>query len=102
MIHVIATITVVPGSRPAFLKHFHALVPHVHAEVGCIEYGPTIDIASDMGGQIPLRDNVVIVVERWATLKDLQAHHVAPHMQPFRESVKGLVESVSLQVTETA
>ena len=43
MIHVIATIDLVEGQRAAFLKEFHALVPLVRAEAGCLEYGPAID-----------------------------------------------------------
>ncbi|MBI1830559.1 MAG: antibiotic biosynthesis monooxygenase, partial [Planctomycetes bacterium] len=46
MIHVIATITVKPGKRDAFLAEFHRIVPAVHAEAGCIEYGPSVDVAS--------------------------------------------------------
>ena len=55
MIHVIATITVKPGKRDAFLAEFHRIVPAVHAEAGCIEYGPTVDVASGLSMQAPLR-----------------------------------------------
>ncbi len=48
MIHVIATIELNPGAREEFLKHFHALVPLVHQEAGCLEYGPTVDAATDI------------------------------------------------------
>src|SRR5271166_4697253 len=40
MIHVVAIITAKPGMREAILKEFRANVPAVHAEDGCIEYGP--------------------------------------------------------------
>jgi Antibiotic biosynthesis monooxygenase len=43
MIHVVAIITAKPGMREAILKEFRANVPAVHAEQGCIEYGPAID-----------------------------------------------------------
>ena len=48
MIHVVAIITAKSGMRDAILKEFHANMPAVHAEKGCIEYGPAID--ADMGG----------------------------------------------------
>ena len=48
MIHVIAIITTQPGKREEVLGHFRANVPAVHAEEGCIEYGPTVD--ADTGG----------------------------------------------------
>ncbi|HEY3969666.1 MAG TPA: putative quinol monooxygenase [Planctomycetaceae bacterium] len=100
MIHVIATIELVEGQRAAFLKEFQALVPQVRAEVGCLEYGPTIDVASGMAAQGSPRDNVVTVVEKWSDLAALQAHSVAPHMEAYRPRVKHLVRSTKLQVLE--
>ena len=43
MIHVLAIITAKPGMREAILKAFRANMPAVHAEQGCIEYGPAIE-----------------------------------------------------------
>jgi quinol monooxygenase YgiN len=43
MIHVVAIITAKPGNREAILEAFRANVPAVHAEAGCIEYGPATD-----------------------------------------------------------
>jgi quinol monooxygenase YgiN len=100
MIYVIATVEVKPGKREAFLAEFHKNMPNVHAEKGCIEYGPTVDIASGLKAQIPMRENVVTIVEKWESLPDLQAHVVAPHMGTYRERVKDLVNGVTLQVLE--
>lgn len=102
MIHVIATIRVAAGRRADFLKEFHALVPAVKAEAGCIAYGPTIDVASGIPVQGALREDVVTVVEQWKDIPALQAHLVAPHMQAYREKVKGLVLGMDLQVLEPA
>ena len=43
MIHVVAIITAKSGMRDAILKEFHDNMPAVHAEKGCIEYGPAVD-----------------------------------------------------------
>ena len=43
MIHVVAIITAKPGQRGAILEAFRANMPAVHAEDGCIEYGPATD-----------------------------------------------------------
>jgi quinol monooxygenase YgiN len=102
MIHVIATIELAPGGREAFLKEFHALVPHVKAEDGCIAYGPTVDVASGIPVQGALRADVVTVVEQWRDVPALQAHLVAPHMQAYRGRVKDLVRGMQLQVLEPA
>lgn len=98
MIHVIATIELAEGKRQAFLDEFHKLVPLVRAEEGCLEYGPAIDVATDIGAQIPLRENVVTVIEKWSGLPALKAHLVAPHMQEYRPRVKDFVKSTKLQV----
>ncbi|MES1213795.1 MAG: putative quinol monooxygenase [Singulisphaera sp.] len=102
MIHVIATIHLTPGRRTEFLKEFHALVPLVKAEKGCIDYGPTVDVASGIPVQGALRDDVVTVVEKWQDLDCLRAHLVAPHMQTYRTKVKDLVRDMQLQVLEPA
>jgi quinol monooxygenase YgiN len=102
MIHVIATIELVDGKRQAFLQEFRKLVPFVRAEAGCLEYGPAVDVASGIGAQVPLRENVVTVVEKWADLPALKAHLVAPHMQEYRPRVKEIVKSTTLQVLEPA
>ena len=102
MIHVIATIQVHPGQRAAFLKEFHQLVPLVRAEQGCLEYGPTIDVASGIAAQPPVRNDVVVVVEKWESLPALEAHLAAPHMLAYREKVKDLVTSVELRVLAPA
>ena len=102
MIHVIATITVKAGKRDAFLAEFHRIVPAVHAEAGCIEYGPTVDVASGLSMQGALRENVAIIIEKWASLDALKAHTQAPHMAAYRVAVKDLVESVTLQILAPA
>lgn len=102
MIHVIATIHLNPGTRKAFLEEFHRLMPQVHAEAGCIEYGPTIDVATDFANPTPFREDVAVIVEKWSDLNALQAHSVAPHMDVYRARVKDLVKSVELQVLEPA
>ena len=102
MIFVIATIEVKPGKREAFLAEFHKLMPKVHKEKGCIEYGPTVDAKTDIKAQIPLRENAVTIMEKWESLAALQAHLAAPHMGEYREAVKDIVKSVTLQILQPA
>jgi quinol monooxygenase YgiN len=100
MIFVIATIEVKPGKREAFLAEFNKNVPNVRAEKGCVEYGPTIDAKTDIKAQIPLRENVVTIVEKWESLQALHAHLVAPHMATYRERVKDYVVGATLQILD--
>ena len=102
MIHVIATIELNPGTRDAFLAEFHGLVPLVHAEDGCIEYGPTVDVASGAAAQPPVRPDVVVVVEKWSSLAALDAHSKAPQMNAYRPKVKDFVKSVTLHILQPA
>lgn len=102
MIYVIATIDLTPGKRTEFLECFGRLAPLVRAEDGCLEYGPTIDVATSIAAQDEPRENTVTVVEKWESIEALEAHLIAPHMNEYRVEVKSLVSSVSLQVLEPA
>ncbi len=100
MIHVIATVEVRPGKREALLAEFRKNVPNVRAEKGCIEYGGALDLKTDIKAQIPMRDNVFTVVEKWESLEALKAHLATPHMASYRERTKDLVEKVTLQILQ--
>src|SRR3954453_9346801 len=98
MIHVLATITLEPGRRAAWLAEFKKLIPLVQAEDGCIEYGVGVDVATGIPAQGPLADDEAVVVEKWASIDALKAHGVAPHMAAYRERVQGMVAGVKLRV----
>lgn len=100
MIHVVATITLHPGTRPAFLDVFRWLTPLVQAEPGCIEYQAAIDIPTTLAVQEGPRDDAVIVVEKWESLEALYAHTSAPHMTDYRTQVRDYVIGVSLEIME--
>src|SRR6266404_1587455 len=102
MIHVIATIEVAPGNREDLLAEFRRLVPLVRAEAGCIEYGPAVDVPVSLAMPTPVRDNTVVVVEKWESLDALRAHMGAAHMQEYRSRVKDLVVKVQLQILQPA
>jgi quinol monooxygenase YgiN len=102
MIYVVATVELKDGKRNDFLKRVRQLVPKVRAENGCLDYGPAIDVPTGIKVQIPVRENVVTMVEKWTDLKALEAHLSAPHMQEYREDVKGMVLGIKLQVLEPA
>jgi len=102
MIHVIATIETVAGKREEFLKHFHDLIPKVLAEAGCLEYGPVIDLQTNLSAQPPVRPDVVTVIEKWEDLSALEQHLVAPHMADYRKLVKDLVVGTQVCVLEPA
>lgn len=102
MIFVLARIELAPGTRGQFLEEFHRLMPSVHAEAGCIEYGPAVDAETGMAKQAKLGEDVVMIVEKWESLPHLEAHLVAPHMTPYRERVKDMVRSTQLSILSPA
>ena len=102
MIHVIATIELQPGTREAFLTEFRKLVPEVHAEAGCLEYGPTVDADTGIPTQVKIGQDRVVIVEKWESLAHLKAHSSAPHMQGYRARVKDYVKGMELKVLAPA
>ena len=101
MICVIATIKAKAGQRNALLACIQDNLSNVHAEVGCVEYQPMVDTESSLGAQ-ELDEDAVIMIEKWETMSDLNAHAVAPHMLDYREKVEDIVESVSLKILTAA
>jgi quinol monooxygenase YgiN len=98
VIHVIATIELVPGSLDLFLVEFRKLTPQVRAEAGCIEYGATVDEPTTIAVQELAGPDTVIVVEKWASVESLQDHLTAPHMKDYRPRVQDFVKGVKLRV----
>ena len=101
MIHVTASIRIKEGCRDEYLARFKENLSNVRAEEGCIEYVPCVD--ADTGWKIQTVDpRRVTVLEKWASMEALRAHSRAPHMEGFRKKAGHLVESVTLQVGESA
>jgi quinol monooxygenase YgiN len=102
MIHVIATIELNSGTRDKFLAEFRKIVADVKAEVGCIEYGPTIDAETDIPSQLKIGPDKIAIIEKWEDWAALKAHLVAPHMVAYRPKVKEFVKSMELRVLSPA
>lgn len=102
MIHVIAVITAKPGQREAILEAFRANMPAVHAETGCIEYGPVIDAEGIGPFQTKLGPDAFMVVEKWESADALKAHAAAPHMAAYAARVKDLIASRVIHVLSPA
>ena len=76
MIYVIATTQVKPEGREAFIAGHKKCIAETLKEKGCIGYE----------GHTSIHDpNTYVVVERWETRDDLNAHGRAPHMKVWRE-----------------
>ena len=100
MIHVIATITAQPGTREQLVAAFQEVVPLVHAEAGCIEYGVAIDASTSIERQSDKGSDVLTVIEKWEDEAALKAHLVAPHMATFREKAGPFIAGMELHILE--
>ena len=97
-VHVVAVITAKSGMRDSILEAFRANMPAVHAEDGCIEYGPTIDAKGLGGFQTKFGDDSFVVIEKWASVDALKAHAAAPHMAAYAAKTKEMIESRVIHV----
>ena len=86
MIHVIAILTAKPGKREEVLAAFRANMPAVHAEKGCIEYGP----------------DTFVVIEKWQSLDHLKAHAASPHMAAYAAKTRDLLANREIHVLSPA
>ncbi len=102
MIHVVAVITAKPGNRDKILEAFRANMPAVHAEAGCIEYGPTVDSDGVGGFQTKFGPEVFLVLEKWESLDHLKAHAGSPHMANYGAKTKDLIASRVIHVLSPA
>ena len=102
MIHVIAVITAKPGMREAILTEFRANMPMVHAEQGCLEYGPAIDAEGLGPAHTPFGPDTFVVVEKWESPEALKAHAAAPHMAAYAARTRDMVASRIIHVLSPA
>jgi len=102
MIHVVAIITAKPGNREKILEAFRANVPAVHAEDGCIEYGPATDADGVGSFQTKFGPDTFLVLEKWESLEHLKAHAGSPHMAAYGAKTKDLIASRVIHVLSPA
>jgi len=99
MIHVLAVITAKPGQREKILEAFRANIPAVHAEAGCIEYGPVID-SSDSPSKYG--DDTFVVVEKWESPDHLKAHAASSHMAAYGAKTREFIASRVIHIMQSA
>ena len=102
IVHVVAVISAKQGKRSEVLKLFHANVPNVLAEDGCIEYLPAIDAKKAGGLQTEIGPDSFIVIEKWESLEHLKAHATAAHMKEYAFKVKDLLVDRTIHILAPA
>lgn len=100
MIHVIAVITTKPDKRSLVLEAFHDNIPAVLAETGCIEYQPVIDAENAIAAQDSIGEDTFVVIEKWNTMADLEAHSKSAHMAAYAKKVGGYISDRKVHVLQ--
>ena len=100
MIQVVAVITAKPGLRAQVLEAFAANRAAVLAEKGCIEYGAAIDARGLPPSRGSVGEDTFLVIEKWASLADLQAHAASPHMQAYGAQTRDWLAGRVIHVLE--
>jgi quinol monooxygenase YgiN len=100
MIHVLAIITAKAGMRDKILEAFHANMPAVHAEKGCVEYGPTVDAEGAGGMQAKFGPDTFVVIEKWESQDALRAHAASPHMAAYAAKTREMIASRVIHVLQ--
>ena len=100
MIHVIAILTAKPGKRDEVLAAFRANMPAVHAEAGCIEYGPAAGAEGGFGAKFG--PDAFVVIEKWESLDHLKAHGASPHMAAYAAKTRDLLANREIHVLSPA
>jgi quinol monooxygenase YgiN len=98
MLHVLAFITTKPGLRASVLEAFRANMPAVHAEEGCFEYVPVVDVPTFGPFQAEIGPDTFVVVEKWASPEALNAHAAAPHMKAYAAKTADMIEKRVIHV----
>jgi quinol monooxygenase YgiN len=88
--------------REPVLSEFKAIIPAVHAEAGCIEYTPVIDVAALGSGHTALGPDSFVVIEKWESAEALHAHAAAPHMKVYGSKTGHMVEARVIHVLSAA
>jgi quinol monooxygenase YgiN len=102
VIHVIAIITAKPGQREAVLAAFRDVIPAVHAEAGCVEYVPVVDIDGGPESLAKIGPDSFMVIEKWESQDALLAHAASAHMAAYGARVKDLLTSRIIHVLTPA
>ena len=100
MLHVVAIITAKPGLRGQVLDAFRANMPAVHAEEGCIEYGPAVDAEGAGSMQSKFGPDTFVVIEKWESLEALRAHGRSPHMAAYAAKTREWIASRTIHILE--
>lgn len=96
MIHVIATLTIKPGSADVLKAAALPAIAATRGEKGCLSYDLFHSVSEP---------ETMVFVERWETRADLTAHSKQPHLAAWREAsaphlVKRVIEIVHPERTE--
>ncbi len=93
MPHLIATLTIKPGSLPAIREAVQPCIDATRKEEGCISY----DLHQSLTDE-----NTLVFVERWETREALEAHFQTPHLIAWRGAGEPFFLDRKIEIIENA
>lgn len=89
MIHVIATLRIMPGSLDAVVAAATPCITATREEAGCRRYDLLVDV---------LDDTRVTFVEAWESRAALEAHFASLHIAEWRAGLAPYLASASIEI----
>ena len=88
---VVATFVAKPDRIDEIEKFAREVIVPSHSDAGCEKYALHRSVADP---------NTFVLVEKWASQEDLDAHFVQPHMANLGSLMEALAEPASIQFLE--
>ena len=88
------------NNKAEYLAKTKEVLGAVRAEPGCCEYRLLGDAKTDWDKPQRFGDNTLWMLEKWLSVRELQAHLATPHMKKFGPSVAPMRTSSSFHVLE--
>lgn len=101
MLTIIAEIKIKPGIEhlERVVNSFQKITPTVLAEEGCFGYELLVNHDAQVPYQAPL-ENTIVMLEKWQSIKHLDAHLATVHMREHHSKVKDDVIGVEIRILE--
>ena len=88
------------ADKADYLAKTKEVLAAVRAEPGCCEYRLLGDAKTDWDKPQRFGENTLWMLEKWLSVRELQAHLATPHMKKFGPSVAPMRTSSSFHVLE--
>ncbi len=101
-IQVLVLIEAKAGQREAVLEAFNRNAVTVRTEAGCLDYQAFVDAPGFRAPIAAFGPDTIVVLERWESIDDLNAHAKAPHTKSYRTETEAWVAKRTIHLLAAA